>query len=80
MSEPNKNDVMTYQKVGVIGAGVMGTGVAQNLAQRGMRAVLVDVSETVLTKARETIFNSLRVAGMFRRDDAPAADPEQTSG
>jgi 3-hydroxybutyryl-CoA dehydrogenase len=71
---------MTYQKVGVIGAGVMGTGVAQNLAQRGMRAVLVDVSETVLTKARETIFNSLRVAGMFRRDDAPVADPEQTVG
>lgn len=71
---------MTYKKVGVIGAGVMGTGVAQNLAQRGMRAVLVDVSETVLTKARETIFNSLRVAGMFRRDDAPAADPEQTVG
>lgn len=58
----------------------MGTGVAQNLAQRGMRAVVVDVSETVLTKARETIFNSLRVAGMFRRDDAPAADPEQTVG
>lgn len=58
----------------------MGTGVAQNLAQRGMNAVLVDVSDAVLTKARDTIYNSLRVAGMFRRDDAPASDPDQTIG
>jgi len=71
---------MTYKKVGVIGAGVMGTGVAQNLAQKGIEVVLVDVSEAVLPKARETIFNSLRFAGMMRRDDAPAADPEQTLG
>ncbi len=71
---------MTHKKVGVIGAGVMGTGVAQNLAQKGIEVVLVDVSEAVLPKARETIFNSLRFAGMMRRDDAPAADPEQTLG
>lgn len=68
---------MIHKKVGVIGAGVMGTGVAQNLAQRGIRAVLVDVSDGVLAKARETVFNALRMAVMFRRDDAPAIDPEQ---
>ena len=74
------NPMMTYNTVGVIGAGVMGTGVAQNLAQRGMRAILIDVSEEVLSKAREGIYNNLRVAGMFRRDDAPAADPDRTVG
>jgi len=68
---------MIHQKVGVIGAGVMGTGVAQNLAQKGIRAVLIDVSEAVLQKARETIYNSARFAGMMRRDDAPAIDPDQ---
>jgi 3-hydroxybutyryl-CoA dehydrogenase len=68
---------MIHKKVGVIGAGVMGTGVAQNLAQRGIRAVLVDVSDGVLAKARETVYNALRMAVMFRRDDAPAIDPEQ---
>ena len=68
---------MIHKKVGVIGAGVMGTGVAQNLAQKGLGVVLVDVSADVLPKARETIYNSLRFAGMMRRDDAPAIDPDQ---
>ena len=71
---------MIHQKVGVIGAGVMGTGVAQNLVQKGIRVVLVDVSAAVLAKARETIYNSLRFAGMMRRDDAPAIDPDQAIG
>ena len=71
---------MVHKKVGVIGAGVMGTGVAQNLAQKGIRVVLVDVSEEVLPKARETIYNSLRFAGMMRRDDAPAIDPDHVIG
>jgi 3-hydroxybutyryl-CoA dehydrogenase len=71
---------MIHQKVGVIGAGVMGTGVAQNLAQKGIRAVLVDVSDEVLNKARETIYNSARFASMMRRDDAPAIDPDQVVG
>ena len=71
---------MVHKKVGVIGAGVMGTGVAQNLAQKGIKAVLVDVSDDVLHKARETIYNSARFAAMMRRDDAPAIDPDQIVG
>lgn len=68
-----------YTKVGVIGAGVMGTGVAQTLAQKKIRVVLVDVSDEALARARENIFNAVRCAGMFQRD-AGAADPEQTVG
>jgi 3-hydroxybutyryl-CoA dehydrogenase len=71
---------MIHKKVGVIGAGVMGTGVAQNLTQKGIAVVLVDVSPEVLSKARETIYNSLRFAGMMRRDDAAPVDPDQAIG
>ena len=59
---------MEIKKVGVIGAGVMGVGVGQSLAQGGMEAVLVDVSEAVLEKARGEIRKNLRFQGMFQKD------------
>lgn len=68
---------MIYRKAGVIGAGVMGRGVAQNLAQKGILTVLVDVSEAALEKARAAIFNAVRFAGMMQ-PGAAAADPETT--
>lgn len=70
---------INYTKAGVIGAGVMGTGVAQNLAQKGVRTVLLDHSEAALAKARDNIFNAVRCAGMFQRS-GDAADPERTVG
>ncbi|KJS52851.1 3-hydroxyacyl-CoA dehydrogenase family protein [Streptomyces rubellomurinus] len=51
---------MEFATVGVVGAGVMGVGVAQNLAQTGHRVVLVDVSEAVLDRARAELRTSLR--------------------
>lgn len=41
--------------IGVIGAGVMGSGIAQTLAQAGFSAVCCDISEEVLEKARESV-------------------------
>jgi 3-hydroxybutyryl-CoA dehydrogenase len=58
---------MEIKKVGVVGAGVMGTGVGQSLAQNGMEAVLVDVSEEILERARGEIQRSLRFQGMFQK-------------
>jgi 3-hydroxybutyryl-CoA dehydrogenase len=58
---------MEIRTVGVIGAGVMGVGVAQNLAQTGHQAVLVDISDEVLGRAREEIRKSLRFQGMFQK-------------
>jgi 3-hydroxybutyryl-CoA dehydrogenase len=58
---------MEIEKVGVIGAGVMGVGVGQSVAQSGMEAVLVDVSEEVLERARAEIQKSLRFQGMFQK-------------
>ena len=53
--------------VGVVGAGVMGAGVSQNLAQTGHRVVLLDVGEEVLDRARGEIEKSVRFHGMLSR-------------
>lgn len=52
---------MNIQQVGVIGAGVMGRGVAQNLAQTGFQVVLVDVSQDILDQATEEIKQTIRL-------------------
>jgi len=56
---------MKYRKVGVIGAGVIGVGVAQSLAQTGHLVVLVDISEDILDRARRHIGKDLKFAALF---------------
>lgn len=56
---------MSLQTVGVLGAGVMGGGVAQNLAQTGHEVILVDVSDEVLERARDEIRSNLRMATLL---------------
>lgn len=51
--------------VGVVGAGVMGVGVAQNLAETGHQVVLVDLTDAQLDKAQATIHQNLRMRGFF---------------
>ncbi|MEY6564010.1 3-hydroxyacyl-CoA dehydrogenase family protein [Streptomyces albidoflavus] len=58
---------MEFTTVGVVGAGVMGVGVAQNLAQTGHQVVLVDVSDAVLDNARRELRNSLRAYALFNK-------------
>lgn len=60
---------MKIETVGVIGAGVMGVGVAQNLAQTGHQVVLLDVSEQILERARQTIKNNIRFQGFFQKNE-----------
>lgn len=60
---------MDFKTVGVVGAGVMGVGVAQNLAQTGHQVVLVDVSDAVLDNARKELRTNLRTFAMFNRKD-----------
>lgn len=61
--------IMNIQTVGVVGAGVMGVGVAQNLAQTGHQVVLVDISEDILDKAKQQIRNNIRFQGFFKKSD-----------
>lgn len=44
---------MQVRKVGVIGAGVMGLGITQVLAENGIDVILVDKEETTLKKAKQ---------------------------
>lgn len=67
---------MTKPTVGVVGAGVIGAGVAQDLAQRGFRPILVDVSEAALDAARERIRTSVSAACLFARSK-PADPPDE---
>jgi 3-hydroxybutyryl-CoA dehydrogenase len=56
---------MVMDVIGVVGAGVMGTGVAQNLAQTGHEVILVDTSEAVLAGALASIKNNCRMSRMM---------------
>ena len=60
---------MNIQTVGVVGAGVMGIGVAQNLAQTGHQVLLVDTSEDILDKAKQEIRNNIRFQGFFKKGE-----------
>lgn len=53
--------------IGVIGAGVMGRGVAQSFAQAGHKVILVDISEEVLDTAAEEIYNQIRMLMLFKK-------------
>lgn len=53
---------MRIAKVGVVGAGVIGRGVAQSLAQTGHSVVLIDRTDTILSEALGDIANGLRLA------------------
>ena len=50
---------MNIKTVGVVGAGTMGSGIAQVFAQAGFSVCLVDVAEPLLDRARATIDRSL---------------------
>lgn len=65
--------------VGVVGAGVMGAGVAQTFAQAGVRVVLLDVSQSILDRARAEIRQSSRLRQMLRREAGGAGASETLS-
>jgi 3-hydroxybutyryl-CoA dehydrogenase len=50
---------MAIGTIGVVGAGTMGSGIAQSFAQSGFTVRLVDVSSAMLERARGTIDKSL---------------------
>lgn len=50
---------MIIQKVGIIGAGTMGNGIAQACAVVGMPVVMVDISEAAVAKGIATVSGSL---------------------
>jgi 3-hydroxybutyryl-CoA dehydrogenase len=57
--------------IGVIGAGVMGAGVAQDLVWHGYRVVVVDLHENQLEKSKTAVAKGLRFHPMLTGKKAP---------
>jgi 3-hydroxybutyryl-CoA dehydrogenase len=58
---------MNKRTVGVVGAGVMGMGVAQNLAQKDFPVLLLDLSDETIERARTGIKQNLRFHGLLTK-------------
>ncbi|MEM7352908.1 MAG: 3-hydroxyacyl-CoA dehydrogenase family protein [Acidobacteriota bacterium] len=64
------------ETVAVIGAGVMGVGVAQSLSQHGHRVVVVDLDDDILERASAEIRKNLRMQSLFqKRSGSQSAGP-----
>ncbi len=59
---------MKFETVGVVGAGVMGAGLAQNLAQTDHKVVLVDIGQEQLDRARDEIRRNIRMQAFFTKE------------
>jgi len=71
---------MSDKKVGVIGAGIMGTGVAQVLTQHDFHVVLIDLNEEILEHARNAIRNNVRFQAFQASDKSRVNDPDDIVG
>src|SRR5665213_222213 len=67
---------MTISTVGVVGAGTMGSGIAQSFAQAGFSVRLVDLTPAMLDRARVSIDKSL--AKFVDKRTLSAADRDAT--
>lgn len=66
---------MEHKTIGVVGAGVMGVGVAQNLAQTGHEVVLLDLSQEILDRARQEIRTGVRTSALLNPQSGLTNDP-----
>lgn len=53
-------EIKSYKWIGVVGAGQMGSGIAQVCAMSGYKVFLSDINKDVLDRAQSTIQNSLQ--------------------
>ena len=52
----------TFQKLGVVGAGTMGSGIAQKMASEGFEVFLVDLDDEKVARGRSIIRSTLEQA------------------
>ena len=58
---------MKFSTIGVVGAGTIGIGVVTDLVLHGLNAIVVDISEAALDKAKAEVLRNIRVAPMFSK-------------
>jgi 3-hydroxybutyryl-CoA dehydrogenase len=56
------------KKIAVLGAGVMGTGIAQTFAEHGLNVILLDLTEEILKEAKEKIKNNIRFQHLIHKN------------
>jgi len=64
----------SLQTIGVIGAGTMGSGIAQTCAVAGLSVTMVDVDEAAVTRGRNVVSSSLD--RLVKKEKLSAADKE----
>ena len=62
----------TIQRIGIIGAGTMGNGIAQACATCGIDVVMVDISQAAVDKGLATVASS--IDRLIKKDKATQAD------
>jgi 3-hydroxybutyryl-CoA dehydrogenase len=65
---------MSAERVGVVGGGIMGTGIAEVCVKAGLDVVLVEVDDAAAAVARERVEKSLRRAVSRAKLSEPDAD------
>ncbi|MDM7455774.1 MAG: 3-hydroxybutyryl-CoA dehydrogenase [Tepidimonas sp.] len=65
---------MSIDTIGIVGAGTMGSGIAQVCATSGLKVVMIDVSDAALTKGLATIASSLD--RLIKKEKITAADKD----
>ncbi|SDW03955.1 3-hydroxybutyryl-CoA dehydrogenase [Marininema mesophilum] len=56
-----------FQRIGIIGAGTMGTGMTVDLVLHGLEIILVDIEEEQLERAKAEILQTVRFAPMLNK-------------
>lgn len=64
------------EKIGVIGAGVMGIGVAHSYAAAGYKVILIDIDSDALQHAEKQIFKNARLYSMYNKELGKIAPEE----
>ncbi len=67
------SEAMKISKIGIVGAGVMGRGVAHTLAATGHDVILVDISDEILARSRSGIQTDSRLYNLLSKDKKATA-------
>lgn len=59
---------MDFKRIGVVGAGNIGSGVITDLVLHGLTAVAVDLSDTILQRAQSEVLKNLRFAPLLSKE------------
>ena len=58
---------MEFRRIGVLGAGNIGTGVITDLVLHGISVVVVDISEEILQRAQTDVLNNIRFVPLLSK-------------